>query len=372
MRESYRNSVNYDTLDLVKKMALDIFEPTFSYPERLGIRFVPESLGGTVPVFDFSNVDSNHYIAHIIEGLGTKNMVADAMYKETGDPKYYNHVGTDTARMAVNDIVAMGADPFSYDDMITCGTSEWFSDDMEKARNLFLGYKDAADEDGFAIAGGETPELQGIVFPETLDLAGSCIGFVKPRSRLIPQDGSSIQLGDIIYGVSSSSVHANGLGKIRRIAAKLKDGYFTIMSNGSVLGEEVLIPTACYSKPMNECFDQGVEMHFVQPITGHGWEKIGRANKPFTYSIEYIPEPQPLFRDLIELGKRVGGFDMSDKENYFAWNMSMGWVVIAPKTEGSKLSRIFGKYGMNVDELGTVEAGERVVHMKPLGFKFNL
>jgi phosphoribosylformylglycinamidine cyclo-ligase len=382
----YKDFVDYETLDPVKKLAMEIFEPTLSYPERLGIELIPESLGGTAPVYRFNGVGTTDFcLAHNVEGLGTKIDIADKIEEMRQvmekmkisdyfqEAKHFRGPGTDTVRMSVNDLAGTGADPFSYMDIISCGSSKYYGVDpetkipSEKTRQLLLGIKDAADEDGFAVPGGETPELPNIVYPGTIDLAGSSIGLIRPSSRFLSEN--RIRKGDVIYGISSSGVHANGISKIRNIAAKLKDGYFTQLESGRTLGEEVLVPTAGYARPMCDCLDEGVEIHFAQPITGHGWEKIARAKKPFNYEIEHIPKPSPLFRQLIEFGKE-GGFDVSDKENYYVWNMDIGWVVIAPKSEGSEISRIFGKYGKQVYELGNVVPGERIVDMKPFGFNY--
>jgi hypothetical protein len=41
----YSDYVDYEKLDPVKRMALELFEPTLVYPERLGIKIIPETLG---------------------------------------------------------------------------------------------------------------------------------------------------------------------------------------------------------------------------------------------------------------------------------------------------------------------------------------
>ncbi|MCX6815066.1 MAG: AIR synthase-related protein [Candidatus Aenigmarchaeota archaeon] len=379
----YSDYVDYDALDPVKRLAMEIFEPTLSYPERLGIRIVPESLGGTAPVFDFSGLKEKDFgLAHIEEGLGTKINVANTIHEKKKelsekariadffqDAEYYRGIGTDNVRMAENDLVATGADPFSYINLIACGDSKWYTEDkMGRVKQLLWGMRDAADEGLFAIPGGETPELRDIVFPQTLDLAGTAVGLVSPLSRYLSEN--KLRAGDVIYGIFTPGPHSNGISKIRKIADKLKDGYFTKMDNGRMLGEDVLIPTHGYSRPTNECFSEGVDIHFAQPITGHGWKKIARAKKPFNYEIEYVPEPPPVFSNLIEFGKEAGGFDLSDKENYYAWNMGIGWVIMAPASEGSKISQIFSKYGKHVYELGKVVPGEKIVDMRPFGFHY--
>ncbi|MDI6807044.1 MAG: AIR synthase-related protein, partial [Candidatus Aenigmarchaeota archaeon] len=211
-----------------------------------------------------------------------------------------------------------------------------------------------------AIPQGETPELRGIINPDTLDLNGASIGLVRPKSRLIT--GEKISENDIIYGLASSGIHANGLSKARKIAEKLEDGFFTKLQNGKTFGEELLTPTRIYSGVIMEMFEDGVDIHYLQPITGHGWEKIARAKYPFTYRIEHIPEPPLIFQELIDYGKQHG-FDVSNRENYYVWNMGVGYIIMAPAASGDHIARIAKKHGIETYELGKVEKGPKQVIM---------
>jgi len=383
----YSDFVDYSKLDPVKRMALEIFEPTLIYPERLGIRVVPQTLGETAVGFDFRGVrsswikrlgnllllksDTDFILTSNVEGLGTKNRIADAIYalvflekKSVADQmavrRLYRGLGQDTVAMSVNDQLSIGADVFAYNDIISCGNSNWFSNDMERIRELLMGYREAADAGQFAIPQGETPELRDVVNPDTLDLAGSSVGLIKPSSRLVT--GEAIQVGDVIYGLESSGIHANGLTKARRLADKLPEGYFTDLGNGQALGEALLVPTRLYSRPVMSMFDAGADIHYLQPITGHGWEKIARAKQPLTYAIERVPQPPLLFQKLIEWGAQ-NGFDVSSGENYFTWNMGIGYVVIAPEKDVETIRRVADQHGVKAHRLGYVHKGKRQVLM---------
>lgn len=368
----YSDFVDYSKLDPVKRMALEIFEPTLVYPERLGIKVVPETLGQTAVGFDFSDIgDSDFILTGNIEGLGTKNRVADIMHglivteklkiaKQMNANGLYRGLGKDTVAMSVNDQTPSGADVFAYYDIISCGNSTWFSSSEERVRELLMGYRDSADEGKFAIPQGETPELRDVVNPDTLDLAGFSNGLIRPRSRLVT--GKRIEEGDVIYGIASSGIHANGLTKARRLTDRLQEGYFTDLGDGRTLGEALLAPTRLYATPIRGMFDAGADVHFLQPITGHGWEKIARAKGQFTYVIERVPEPPLLFQKLIKWGAQ-NGFDVSDRENYFTWNMGIGYIVIAPETSGEIIERVATQHGLKSHRLGYVNRGERKVLM---------
>jgi len=368
----YSDFVDYKKLDPLKKMALEIFEPTLKYPEDRGIRILPESLGQTAVVFDLSGIGSLDFLlSKSIEDLGTKNRIADDMYKEIVEKKriaqnvnvkkLYRGLGKDTAAMSVNDVLALGADPFIYCDIIACGSSKWFEDE-ERNRELLLGYRDAADEGRFAIPQGESPELPKTINPDTLYLAGDSNGLIKPKSRYI--SGNRLEEGDVIYALSSSGIHANGVSKARKIAEKLPDGFFTELSNGKTLGEELLTPTPIYTKPVLRLLEI-MDVHFLQPITGHGWKKLMRANKPFTYVVENVPEPPLIFKELIEFGKG-NGFDVSDEENFQTWNMGYGYAFFGPRTDVDYLRKEIRKVcDLEVYEVGHVERGDKKVVIKP-------
>ena len=272
----------------------------------------------------------------------------------------YRNIGPCTTAMAVNDLLALGADAFAYFDAITCGNSEWFSKDYDRTKELLQGYKDAADIGKFAIPQGETSEQRGIVDSRTLHLAGAARGLIRPRSRLMT--GSKIKEGDKIYGLESSGIHSNGLSKAIAIAGKLEDGLLTDLGNGKTLGEELLMPTINYSPPIMRMSERAVDIHYLQPVTGHGKLKVARAMYPFTYVITQLPEPSLIFRKLIEFGGEHG-FDVSDRENHFTWNMDTGFVVIAPKHERDLIERVAKESEIKTHELGYVEKGPRRVVM---------
>ncbi len=364
----YSDVVDYDILDPVKRKALELFQSTFgTIEDRLRIRVAP--VGETAAVLDF--LDYDFMLAFNVEGLGTKNVIADRIYQELTDKKEiadkmkakeaYRFIGQDTVAMSLIDLLAVGADPIAYGDLITAGDSNWFKD-LERVDELLYGFKVAAELAGCAIPCGETPTLQNVVYPETLDLAGASVGIIKPKSRFMY--GQKIKSGDCIYGLPSGGICSNGVSKARTIAEKLPEGYFTKLSNGRELGQELLTPTPIYVRPIIEMLDKGVDLHYIAPITGHGWKKIARARFPFSYVIEKVPEPPILFQSLIEFGKEFG-FNVSDSENYQVWNMGVFITLIAPKDDEETIRRITEKNEIELYKLGFVETGEKQVIIKP-------
>ena len=160
------------------------------FRSRHGLREVAASRGESAYLVDCGDF----YLASITECLGTKALVADATRKVTGRT-YYDQIAQDTLAMAINDIITVGATPISVHAYWAAGGSAWFHD-AERASDLVAGWKAACDACGVAWGGGETPALAGVVADDRIDLAASCVGIVRPKTRLTL--GDQLKAGDAI------------------------------------------------------------------------------------------------------------------------------------------------------------------------------
>ncbi len=218
--------VNYDAMDPFKRMAQLAARETAGNINRLSsgeFREFEPSRGESAYLIEAAK----SYFAHVEEGLGTKNLVADVMYALTGK-SYYDQIAQCTVAMIVNDLVTLGALPLSVAMHLAVGTSDWFNDE-KRSGDLVTGWKNACNLARCTWGGGETPTLKGVVVPEAVVLSGSAIGIVQPKERLI---AGPIQHGDAIVIIESSGIHANGLTLARKIADKLPEGYLTKLSDG--------------------------------------------------------------------------------------------------------------------------------------------
>ena len=318
--------VDYDAMDPFKRMAQIAGRETSDNITRLN--------GGEFKEFEASRGESVYlieaaksYFAHVEEGLGTKNLVADAMHKLTGK-SYYDHIAQCAVAMIVNDMITLGALPLSVAMHLAVGTSKWF-DDKVRCQDLVNGWKHACNLARCVWGCGETPTLKGIVMPETVVLSGSAIGLVKPKERLIR--ASNIQHGDAIIIIESSGIHANGLTLAREIAAKLPEGYMTKLSDGRTYGETLLDPTCIYVPVVEDCLNSGVNIHYTVNVTGHGWRKLMRAPQPFTYVIEALPTQLPIFDFIQQHGP------VDDREAYGNLNMDAGFALYVPEKDVNKV-----------------------------------
>ncbi|HSA84320.1 MAG TPA: AIR synthase related protein, partial [Patescibacteria group bacterium] len=249
-----QTGVNYEAMDPVKVLAQIRAKETAKNLNRFNMNEVGESRGESAYVWE----ETESYRAFVIEGLGTKNLIADDVRKLTGKT-HYDAIGQDTVAAIVNDIIVVGADPQVVNAYFAVGNSEWFSDE-ERSRDLIEGFAKACHLAGATWGGGETPTLKTIVNPDTIDLGGSAIGIITPKERLTL--GDKLQEGDAIILIESSGIHTNGATLARTIASHLPEGYATKLSDGTTFGETLLTPEYIYTKLVNTCFEKGVGIHY--------------------------------------------------------------------------------------------------------------
>ncbi len=349
--------VDYEAMDPFKRLAQQAGGETANAILRLGYSEVEMSRGESAYLIDAGD----HYVAHVEEGLGTKNLVADAMYRLTGK-SYYDAVAQCTVAMIVNDMITVGALPLAVAMHLAVGASAWFSDE-KRSSDLIEGWKKACGLARCAWGGGETPTLKGIVHPDTAVLSGSAVGIVRPRSRLI--ESANIQHGDAIVLIGSSGIHANGLTLAREIAEKLPDGYLTRLSDGRTFGEALLDPTVIYVPLVEDCFKEGVQIHYAVNITGHGWRKLMRAPQPLSYLIDRIPVPHPVFSFMQEHGP------VEDREAYANLNMGAGFALYVREGDVEKLVSIARSHGLAALHAGTISSSRiKKVVIDPLGLEY--
>ncbi len=132
--------VNYGAMDPFKQQCQLAAETTAGNIFRFtGGEF--REIGGSRGESAYLIEGSDSYLAHVEEGLGTKNLVADAMYASTGT-SYYDQIAQDTVAMIVNDLITLGARPLSVAMHLAVGSSDWF-DDEKRSGDLVRGWKNA-------------------------------------------------------------------------------------------------------------------------------------------------------------------------------------------------------------------------------------
>jgi phosphoribosylformylglycinamidine cyclo-ligase len=159
-------------------------------------------------------------LAASTDSVGTKLIVA----RERGRLR---DCGADLAAHCINDVLTCGAEPLLLVDYVAASRIE-----PRQVAELVEGAAEVCREAGCALVGGETAELPGIYRDEELDFAGTCVGIV-PEQDLV--DGSRIEAGDVVVGLPSAGVHANGFTLVRRV-----------LEEEEYDGADLLAPTRLY------------------------------------------------------------------------------------------------------------------------------
>ncbi|MBI2041698.1 MAG: phosphoribosylformylglycinamidine cyclo-ligase [Candidatus Nealsonbacteria bacterium] len=349
--------VDYDAMDHFKRMAQFAARETAGNIRRFGFSEVEMSRGESAYLIE----TPDSYIAHVEEGLGTKILVADAMYRFTGK-LYYNQVAQCTLAMIVNDMITLGALPLSVAMHFAVGDSNWF-DNGKRYCDLIDGWKKACIITRCNWGCGETATLRDIVVPGTAALSGSAVGIIKPKDQFI--NSENIKHGDAIIFIESSGIHANGLTMAREIAEKLPEGYLAKLPDGRTYGETLLDPTHIYVGLIEDCLNYGVNIHYAVNITGHGWRKLMRAKQSFAYIIERLPKQLPIF-DFIQ---KHGPVD--DLEAYANLNMGAGFALYVSESDVEKILLIAQSLGFNAINGGHIESShEKKVIIKPKSLEY--
>jgi phosphoribosylformylglycinamidine cyclo-ligase len=272
------------------------------------------------------------------DGVGTKLIIAQIMDS-------FDTVGIDCVAMNVNDIICVGAQPVGFIDYIALKSSnENLIDEIVK------GLVEGAKQSEIAIVGGETailPDLISGTGENAFDLAGMVLG-ITSKSRLIL--GDRIKVGDVILGIESSGLHSNGYSLARKIllskySIEEKPEYLT-----RTLGEELLIPTRIYVKPVMEILEGGIiDVNGFAHITGGSFTKLSRLSKRVRFNLNHLPNAEGIFKQI-----QIDGH-VKTKEMYKTFNMGIGFCVIIPKKSVARLIEIFEKHRMKCMQIGIVD-----------------
>ncbi|MBV8463970.1 MAG: phosphoribosylformylglycinamidine cyclo-ligase [Acidimicrobiales bacterium] len=292
------------------------------------------------------------YLAHVEEGLGTKNLVADAMAELTGRT-FYHAIGIDLVATMVNDLVTCGALPVSIAMHAAVGDAAWFADAAR--RHAFAdGFAEGCRQAGAALLGGETAEHPGLMGPSEFDLVGFAVGVVERDDIL---GAARVRPGDVLVGLPSPGLRCNGYSLARHVllerAALPLDG--PAWPGASVtLGEELLRPSVIYAPAVRVAM-AAADVHAVAHITGGGFT----GNLPRVLPADTIAvldrgtwEVPPIFSEIRRLGA------VSNDEMARVFNLGLGMVLAVGRGSEDDAIAALRSSGVEAAVVGRVEAAE--------------
>ncbi|MCI2414359.1 MAG: phosphoribosylformylglycinamidine cyclo-ligase [Candidatus Aramenus sp.] len=260
-------------------------------------------------------------IAIHVDGVGTKTVLS----LKTG---IYEPIGVDCVAMNVNDLVSVGARPVALVDYLALERP--MEDVVEQ---LIKGLVKGAKESDAEVVGGETAIMQGVV--NGYDIACTAIGVVDS-----PKLGNEVRPGDVVLGLGSNGVHANGFSLVRKL---IDEGKLSLKD----WGEELMKPTKIYVKEILAVLDK---VKAVAHVTGGSFTKLRRVTK---YGLELrMPEPQEVFKEIEKAG-------VPHDEMYRVFNMGVGMVVFTDIENAEVLKNFLSRYH-EVFELGKVTEGDKI------------
>lgn len=252
------------------------------------------------------------------DGVGTKLKVAFAANK-------HNTIGQCLVNHCVNDILCCGAKPLFFLDYFATGSLN-----PDVTVQVIEGFVTACKENDTALIGGETAEMPSMYHEGEYDVSGTIIGVVDKKNIV---NGSAIQKGDVLIGLKSTGLHTNGYSLARAVLfGKFKvDDYLDYL--GETIGEALLKVHKSYLNLVAPLVESQV-LTGISHITGGGL--IGNTKRiipnGLSLNIDWNSWSRlPIFDLIQDTGK------ISDEEMKTAFNLGIGMVLIAKKSNADKV-----------------------------------
>jgi len=262
----------------------------------------------------------------------------------------------DMVNHLINDIIVVGAKPFSIQDAIICGKI-----DKEIIKKIVKSIANACREQDCMLTGGETSEQPGVIEAGTYILTSNIVGVVE-KEKII--DGSKIKEEDLVIAVKSNGLHTNGYSLVRALIDK-NPGIINKKIEGVLFLDIILKPHKCYWKDFSGLFDME-GLNGIAHITGGGigdnLKRILPDNVDAVIDLNKV-KTLPIF----ELIKNVGNVD--DSEMLRTFNMGVGMIIISKSTSADEIINNLNNKGCSSYVIGDIAKGSgKVIFENKLKF----
>jgi phosphoribosylformylglycinamidine cyclo-ligase len=287
-------------------------------------------------------------VAVTTDTVGTKVLLAEQLGR-------WEEVGEDIVGVNVNDLASVGARAAGLVDTILCAVP-----DPAVFRAIGRGLERGLRVADCSLLGGETAVVPSIV--RGTDLGGTALGFF-PRGRA-PVLGDRIRPGDVLLGIPSTGLHANGFTLVRRLLEEARvDLAVPRAGTRRPVGEELLAATRIYSRAADALAD-GPAAHGFAHLSGGGVRNLVRLRPEVAFVLDRWPTPPPIFDWLRSLGA------ITDEEMFQTFNMGIGFVAVVAPTHLAETRRRLARAGApDAIPIGRVERGTGVT-MPSLGLRY--
>lgn len=353
--------VDYGALDRFKSACIAASRRTLDFAAEYGSVANP-SLGASANIFSLHATGRSQAmnVTLVAEGLGTADDARPDNLSPAELAQFWRNIGWKTVSALTTDVASGGLQPVLLSLYLPCADPEAVFT-PEFTDGFLSGIVDACREVGCVYFSGETPQLKNKIHADKLDIAGSVFGMVPPGAQ--PIDASRMSEGDTIIFVESSGPHENGYTTLRKLAETLPHGYRTRLPSGIEYWQALNAPSILYAPLIRELQREAIGMTNVEPITGHGWQKLMRSARPFAYHIEnMLPVPE-----LFLFAEKALSLTPADMIKIFNYGAGLA-VFVRDHASGQHVVEISKKMGCNACIAGRVEqADKRRVIVDPLG-----
>ncbi len=272
------------------------------------------------------------------DGVGTKAEVARLAGRLDG-------LGWDLVAMCIDDLVAVGARPLAMTDYLAVGKI-----DVDAVSAIVASIAAACRHAGVALLGGETAEHPGVMDGDQFDLAGAALGIVDAGAAI---DGRAITPDDVIIGVASPNVRANGFSLVRKVVLGQLALDEELPGCDGTVAEVLLDPSVVYTPAMLEVVARAT-VHGLAHVTGGGLP--GNLPRILPASCDAVVDtsswvPPAVFASIQQLGNVPGA------EMYRTFNMGVGFVVVAPPAASDEVLAVLDGAGHQAGAIGRIVPG---------------
>ena len=249
------------------------------------------------------------------DGVGTKLKTALAAGQ-------HGTIGVDLVAMCVNDVLVTSAEPLFFLDYFATGAL-----DVATAAAVIAGIADGCRQAGCALVGGETAELPGLYHGKDYDLAGFCVG-VAERAQLRPR--TDLAAGDVVIGLPSSGLHANGHSLARKVVLEVLGLPLAATPDelaGVRVADELLRPTLIYADAFAQLRRAALPWKAAAHITGGGLIE----NPPRIFADDALAiELDPSTWDIPAIMTLIARAGVEPLEMHRTFNMGLGMLIVVP------------------------------------------
>jgi phosphoribosylformylglycinamidine cyclo-ligase len=295
-------ATRYENAGVSLAAAAGVVERLRAAAESTRTPSVRGAVGGFAGLYELGG---GRVLAASTDGVGTKLVLA----RKAGR---LHDAGRDLAAHCMNDVLTTGATPLFFLDYFAAQHL-----DLEQLAALVEGAAAVCREAGCAILGGETAEMPGVYQGEEVEFTGTCVGIAQEVDLV---DGSRVGPGDVVLGLPSSGLHANGFSLVRQLVG---DEPFD--------ADLLLAPTRLYLDDVR-ALREVCDVRALAHITGGGIR--GNLSRVLPEGIGAVVDPDswvrpPVFAWLDER-------DVSEEEQRRVFNLGLGYCAVVPEADAPK------------------------------------